>query len=83
MFKSYAIIILSFVLVGCEVPRPTNGVDQCLRQELFSKCLAELPKGPEAAVYNDWAEVVTSCQNAAYSHSLRKYEYVKPECRSS
>lgn len=44
---------------------------------------AELPKGPEAAVYNDWAEVVTSCQNAAYYHSLRKYEYVKPECRSS
>lgn len=81
--KYVVLVTISTMILGCSVPESSNGTDQCLRQELFSKCLAELPKGPDSTNYNDWAEVVSSCQNAAYYHSIRKLEFVKPECRSS
>jgi len=34
-----------------------------------------------ATKYNDWDEVVDSCENAAYYQSKREREVVKPECR--
>jgi hypothetical protein len=74
------ILVLSLFLIGCS--EPTNGVDQCMRNDLFIQCLKTVPKGPDTSKYNDWDEVVKECQNASYYHSLRSYKYIKLECRS-
>lgn len=69
------------VLAGCEKPTPVV-MDQCMRREIFSQCMAALPKGPERiAGGNDWDEVVNACESAAYYQSKRELPYVKPECR--
>lgn len=80
----YVIALLSVALVGCEQrkfipPEP----DQCLRADLFQQCMQALPKGPERTHNsNDWDEVVGECSRAAYYHSLRRIEHIKPECQS-
>lgn len=74
-------IVLSVFLVGCAPV--TNGVDQCMRSELFIQCLKSIPKGPDSTKYNDWDEVIKECQNASYYHSLRDFKYIKLECRSN
>ncbi len=69
------------LLAGCnEYKQPT--VDQCLRHEIFKSCLTNLPAGPTATKYNDWDEVVSSCNEAAYYQALREQGQIKPECRS-
>ena len=30
---------------------------------------------------NDWSEVVSECSSVSYYQSLRKGNYIKPECR--
>ena len=78
--KAILIAVCALVLAGCEKvqgPQP----DQCMRAELFAKCLSLLPAGPSSTQYNDWSEVVDSCQNAAYYQSLRGQAQIKPECR--
>lgn len=73
---------LALALVGltaCEV-QPSPVSDQCLRAELFAKCMASLPPGPEMPHYNDWDEVVASCDNASYYQSKREVSAIKPEC---
>ena len=73
------ILFLFFVLTACQLkPEP----DQCLRQKLFEVCLKSVPKGPHKTKYNDWAEVIGECRQAAYYNSLRKVEHIKPECRA-
>lgn len=57
-------------------------VDQCMRRDLFTQCMKTVPAGPTSVKYNDWEEVVSACENAAYYQSYRKVEFVKPECRS-
>lgn len=50
-------------------------MDNKLRAKLFQECLTLIPKGPERTVYNDWAEVVDSCESAARSQSLYWEKY--------
>jgi len=57
-------------------PKP----DQCLRIELFERCMKILPKGPDATMYNDWDEVVAECASTARIHSFRSQSQIKPEC---
>lgn len=78
-----ASLICLFVLTGCGADR-ANQPDQCLRQEIFKQCMASLPKGPQSitAAGNDWDEVVKSCDNAAYSQSIRTTQTIKPECKA-
>lgn len=45
--------------------------DQKLRAERFDACMKNLPAGPESTHYNDWSEVVDSCESAAYKQSIR------------
>ena len=74
-------IAATMLLVGCE---QVNGPDQCLRQEIFKQCVANIPKGPThlTASGNDWDEVVSSCESSAYGQSIRLTSQIKPECRA-
>lgn len=63
-------ILLVVLMAGCSGPRWET--DQELRAKLFQDCLKAVPKGPDSVVSNDWAEVVDSCENAAYYQSQRK-----------
>jgi hypothetical protein len=74
-----SILALCIMLLGCE---RTSQVDQCMRRDLFTQCMKTVPIGPTTVKYNDWEEVVQACENAAYYQSLRKTEFIKPECRS-
>lgn len=79
-------LLLVAALAGCgkakEAMEASTIADQCLRVELFHRCLAALPAGPQAAKYNDWDEVVSECGSQAFYQSLRRREFVKPECRA-
>ena len=79
-----ALLVSAFLLSGCN-QEPNNGPDQCLRQEIFKQCLANIPKGPThlTAAGNDWDEVVSQCDSAAYYQSMRIKSTIKPECRAS
>jgi hypothetical protein len=73
-------LLLTIALAGCEFDAPA--ADQCMRREIFTECLKIVPAGPTKTHYNDWAEVIGKCENAAYYQSLRKTTQIKPECRS-
>lgn len=74
--------ILTAVLGGCGEPSPNSMMrDQCKRQQIFLQCMAALPEGPKATMYNDWAEVVEACESAAAYQALRPAGAIKPECR--
>jgi len=83
MMKFIVATILAIFVLGCDFLFPEPDVrweiDQRLRQELFFKCLDKIPQGPERTKYNDWAEVVEACDEAAYYMSYKK----KAEVRSS
>ncbi len=81
--KTLLILALAFSLVGCG-PN-TNRIDtvtnQCIRAELFQKCLASVPKGPEVVgKYNDWDEVVSECASTSYRQAKRLRASVPSEC---
>ncbi len=74
------ILLLTVALAGCG-DRPKDIVtDQCLRIQLAQQCMSNLPAGPTATKYNDWAEVVEQCDRNSWSQSRRYREFVKPEC---
>ena len=78
-------LILTLLLAGCgerEVKKPEFQwvTDQCLRAELFKTCLNSVPPGPNQTHYNDWEEVIETCDQASYRMSIRKSTFVKPEC---
>lgn len=74
--------LLTAGLGGCGEPSPRATMrDQCLRQSIFLQCLAALPAGPKATMYNDWDEVVSSCESAASYQALRPSFAIKPECK--
>lgn len=79
--KKTLLLSLLFALNACQAPESPYAVDQCLRAELFQRCMKDLPAGPLASKYNDWDEVVDSCENAAYYQSKREKAAVKQECR--
>ena len=71
--------LLTAGLGGCANADPQNP-DQCMRREIFMQCMAALPAGPKATVYNDWDEVVAQCDSVAHYQSLRRNSQIKPEC---
>lgn len=72
-----ALGVVVVLMAGCVPTQP----DQCLRAELFDRCMKALPAGPAATKYNDWDEVVAECDDAAYRQSLRTTDSIKQECR--
>jgi hypothetical protein len=65
------------LLAGCG-PVPQSGYrDQDVRRDVFFECLKALPAGPQATMYNDWAEVVGECGDQAYNISARGYSDVR------
>lgn len=68
------------LLSGCEEAKyPQWEVNQELRHQLFVECLGKIPSGPLSTTFNDWSEVVDSCENAARFQSLYCYANCNPE----
>lgn len=71
--------LLLVALTGCESRAEQEAVhaeriaryqrEQATRKVIFQDCLARIPKGPERTQYNDWSEVVESCDNIARGQS--------------
>lgn len=76
-FLTTAFLLL--VLCGCDIG-DVSQEDQCLRREIFTQCLNQVPLGPSSALYNDWDKVIGQCESAAYYQSRRKKSMIKPEC---
>jgi hypothetical protein len=55
--------------------------DRCMYRQVFRECMAALPAGPVRTHYNDWGEVVESCDTAAHQQSWRARRNVPQECR--
>lgn len=68
--KKLLILAITAIMTGCD-SFPEYEADQSIRRELFNECMAALPAGPESTVYNDWAEVVSKCDDYAYWTSRR------------
>lgn len=62
------------LLAGCaQSPDELNRNAQrgLLRHEYFVECMKLLPAGPQTTHYNDWNEVVSACDSAAYYQSIQ------------
>lgn len=81
LVRSAALLACVATTAACSEQTRGPAPDQCIRAELFKSCLAALPAGPQATKYNDWDEVVSACESAAYFQSLRKRETIKAECK--
>lgn len=69
--KHFLIIgVAALALTGCTTCKWE--ADQEVRREYFETCLALIPDGPESTTYNDWAEVVDTCDDTAYWQSKRE-----------
>jgi len=70
MIKTSICLLLLVTLTGCfnqsADVEPEWCVDSDKRIERFDACLKLLPAGPDKTVYNDWAEVVSTCDNISY-----------------
>lgn len=67
--KTLLIVLILLLLAGCGeeiTSQPRYVTDYTLRAERFDTCMKALPPGPMRTQYNDWAEVVDSCDAAAY-----------------
>jgi hypothetical protein len=64
----YLMILVVVALAGCGAQGKWV-TDQKERQRIFKECLGALPAGPSSTMYNDWAEVVQKCEDAAYRQS--------------
>jgi hypothetical protein len=73
-------MLVLVLLAGCG---PSTITDQCLRKELFSKCMDVSPDDPGSAVYKSHEELLTYCANASLSRSSKPPEQVKPACSAS
>lgn len=81
MTRTIASVALTLALTACDGSIGVSTPDQCMRAALFASCMRALPAGPVSSQYNDWDEVVTACESAAYRQSLRGAQHIKPECR--
>lgn len=82
--KRILLAVSVLALTACKVEQTESKtvVDQCLRAQLFDRCLKTIPQGPLATKYNDWDEVVNECGGHSRSQSYRLRETVKLECRA-
>ena len=81
MTRTIASVALTLALTACDGSIGVSTPDQCMRAALFASCMRALPAGPMSSQYNDWDEVVTACESAAYRQSLRSARHINPECR--
>lgn len=85
LWALFLIVLLAAMLMACEDRQPGDWestiADQCLRAELFEKCMKMLPVGPQTTHYNAWDDVIKECGSQSYYQSLRRKALVKPECR--
>lgn len=81
MTRTIASVALTLALTACDGSIGVSTPDQCMRAALFASCMRALPAGPVSSQYNDWDEVVATCESAAYRQSLRGAQHIKPECR--
>lgn len=77
LLKAVALVSVVSLLTACN-PLPGTPAsdwqyipDQAVRAELFQKCLSALPAGPVSTHYNDWSEVVDSCESSALLQSQK------------
>ena len=77
-----AVSVLALTACSVEHTESKTVVDQCLRAQLFDRCVKIIPPGPLATRYNDWDEVIGECGGQALSQSRRLRETVKLECRA-
>jgi len=68
--KMLTILVFMFIFLGCKTCWMES--NQMERQRLFKECMASLPLGPQTTHYNDWSEVVDSCEDVAYYQSQEK-----------
>lgn len=80
--KLFGLGLIATTLTACN-PHPGAGFsefqwlsDPVIRAERFDACMKALPAGPVSTHYNDWSEVVDSCESAANSQSKRLAKYV-------
>lgn len=64
------LFLFSPLLLGCKTCWMES--DKAERQRIFKECMESLPDGPQTTHYNDWSEVVDSCDDAAYYQSKIK-----------
>jgi hypothetical protein len=66
-------------LVACDPLGCDDGlVDQCLRKQVFDKCMDEAPK---TGLVTNWNKVISECGSQAYYQSIRRPSQIKPECK--
>lgn len=81
MFKKILLASITVLaLSGCVESQPSQatlvnrelyGIDQEKRIELFNQCLARVPVGPTAVKYNDWDELVETCDEISKSQAKK------------
>lgn len=68
--KTVIFLMLTLLLIsGCKNQYPVVVTDQVMRRQIFKECMAALPAGPSSTKYNDWDEVVKSCDVVAAAQS--------------
>lgn len=85
--KKLLLVLSVLTLTACgdkevNIMKNRHIVDQCMRPQIFEKCMKALPAGPSATKYNDWDEVVSECGRQAYFQSIRNRDFIKPECQA-
>lgn len=80
--KLFGLGLIATTLTACN-PYPGTAAsefqwltDPVIRAERFDACMKALPAGPVSTHYNDWSEVVDSCETAAYRQAQRLAKYV-------
>lgn len=61
----------TLLLAGCAKPDAKesdalSAAKAAYRKEIFDDCMSRLPAGPQITHYNDWDEVVSTCDNVSY-----------------
>jgi hypothetical protein len=80
--KYVLLLIIAAMLTACTPPVGSAFSswqymsDSKIRAERFDACMKALPAGPVSTQYNDWSEVVDSCEEAARKQSLTIAHYV-------
>ena len=79
MMKTILALTIALCVASCDVPKnQKQEVDQAKRHTYFLECLAALPAGPQSTKYNDWDEVVDSCNRTAYQMAAYCYANCPP-----
>ncbi|TXH17365.1 MAG: hypothetical protein E6R03_04120 [Hyphomicrobiaceae bacterium] len=68
--KPLLFIFLATTITACDYCWQEGNKKE--QQRIFMACMMALPAGPQSTHYNDWSEVVDSCNEAAYRQSLEK-----------